>query len=551
MRRLVSAVLAFAAVAPIGAAQEGLPFEARVRGAQEGRTTASKPLSEEEKILLVLSRFTPGATPELVDEVRKTGWSAWFDGQLKADLKESESYNQRILEFETIGLPMKDLFEKYTERVGKDATEAEKREARRRAAIPPRETLAWIMTRAVYSNNVLLESSCDFFRNHLSVSIDKGEVRFLIVDWERQVIFRRALTNFGDILAASAKHPAMLFYLDNFLSRRPPTPEELKAIETRTRKRTGSEERADEAVDIARQRGLNENYARELLELHTLGVDNGYTQQDVIELAKCLTGWTIRCRVEPAFVFDRSMHCGGDKTVLGQVIKAGGVEEGEEVMRRLVAGERTAKFIAWKLCRWFVNDSPDEAMVQRVAKVFSGTNGDLPKVYRAIVDDPLFFTRENFQAKFKRPWEFVISALRVTHADASRLAGLENALQSMNEPLYKCADPTGYYDQAEAWRDPGAMATRWSFATDLVSGRIGGVRVPSSLYDGLPLDKPREWKAILVKKILPIGGISEATSASIDRLVAAELQKNPKATPAKLGASIVAMLLGSPEFQRQ
>jgi hypothetical protein len=179
--------------------------------------------------------------------------------------------------------------------------------------------------------------------------------------------------------------------------------------------------------------------------------------------------------------------------------------------------------------------------------VFLESKGDLPSVIRAIVDDPSFFDRRVFRAKFKRPWEFVVSALRATHAEAGRIVSGENYLEKMNEPLYRCADPTGYYDQAEAWCDPGAMAVRWAFASDLVSGRIGGLKVPSSLYRDLPADRPRAWKEILAARILPVAGIGARTSASIDAVVEAELKKGTK----NLAPAIVAMLLGSPEFQKQ
>lgn len=512
-------------------------------------------LNEDQKILHVLNRFTLGATPELVKEVRAVGIRTWFQRQLKGDVPEPDSFQTLLSKYETLGLTLDELYEKYAERPGKNATPKEKAEARRRAQIPTNEMMAWILLRAVYSNNTVRETNCDFFRNHLSVSIDKGPVRFLVVDWEREVIVKHALGNFGAMLEASAKHPAMLYYLDNALSRRPPTDEELKAIEARVKRRTGSEERAEEAVDLVRQRGLNENYARELLELHTLGVDRYYTQQDVIEVAKCLTGWTIGRKGERAtFRFVPSMHCPGDKMFLGTTIRedrSNPISEGEQVLDILKKHEGTARFLAWKLCRYYVNDTPDEEMVKRVAKVFHATEGDLPRVLLAMIDDPQFFNRENYRTKFKRPFEFVISALRVTRAEITDAHGILRALSMMSEPLYRCADPTGYYDQAEAWKDPGAMAYRWVFASDLANGRIGGVKIPSGFYKDLPPDKPQEWKAVLVDRILPVAGLGRTTSEKLDALIEAEIRKDPKAGPEKVGPVIVAALLGSPEFQKQ
>lgn len=504
-------------------------------------------MSEDEKIRHLLDRFTPGATTTLVEEVRARGRRAWFEDQLRGDLPESGELKRRTAKLETLDLPTSEILARYDRKEGPNATPQEKKEVRRLGALPAGELFQWIVWRSVYGGRHVREAACDFFRNHFSVSVDK-DLRFLLTAWERDVILAKPLGRFGDLLEATARHPAMLVFLDNHLSRRPPTEAELREIEQRVRRQSGSEERAEEAVSIARQRGLNENYARELLELHTLGVDNLYTQQDVIEVAMCLTGWTQRRR-DGSFLFEARMHCPGDKTFLGQTIREdrSGPGEGRQVLDILKRHPATAKFLSWKLCRWFVNDRPDPEMVGRIAEVFLQTDGDLARTLLALVEDPAFYARENLRAKFKRPWEFVVSALRATQADVTGPAGVNQALTAMNEPLYRCADPTGYYDQAEAWCDPGAMAARWAFASDLVAGRIAGVRVPDSLYADLPVDRPSEWREILARKILPAVGIGRETSAHIDRLVA----KKPKGRPSEVGPLIVAALLGAPEFQRQ
>lgn len=539
---MIGTALAWGAVA---LPQDGPP------GATE--TAAEGPLTEDEKIAHLLRRFTPGITADLFAEVKAKGWRPWLQEQLQAQLPESEQFQETLKNFESLGLSLKEIAEKYQERPRKDASPRERAEARRKLQMLAAETLAWVIHRAVSSRNAVRETACDFFRNHFTVSIEKGQVRHTVVDWEKNVIFQNALGNFGEMLEASAKHPAMLIYLDNALSRRPATPEELRALESRVRRRTGSEERAEEAVELEKQRGLNENYARELLELHTLGVDRYYRQQDVIEVAKCLTGWTIE-RGGAGFRFNPRMHCPGDKTFLGQTIpenRKRPIAEGEMVLDILKKHEGTARFLSWKLCRWLVNDEPDESMVKRVAGVFHETGGDLRKVLWAIADDPAFFARENYLAKFKRPWEFVVSALRATGAKLAPIpVGLNRSLTQMNEPLYRCPDPTGYYDQAEAWRDPGALAIRWTFASDLVNGRIPRVTVPAALYDSLPPDRPEEWKGILAARILPGMKLSSTTSSAIDRMVEEERKKR-RATPESVGRVIVAALLGSPEFQKQ
>ncbi|MBL8992230.1 MAG: DUF1800 domain-containing protein [Spirochaetia bacterium] len=534
---------------------------------------AEIPLSQDEKILQLLNRFTPGATPELIQEVKKTGSEIWLKRQLGGQVPENEALLEAVSGFETLNLGLPEIFENYWDRTKKGASPEEVKEMKRKAGIPAREGLTWICLRAVWSSSPVREASADFFRNHFAVSVEKGDVRYFIVDWEREVIMKNSLGRFGDMLARSAHHPAMLFFLDNALSRKPATEEELKRLEVAVHRRTGSEERAVEAVEIAKQRGLNENYARELMELHTLGVDNRYKQDDVINVAKALTGWTIKNGV---FDFNKNMHTPGDKIFLGTTIEENAsdpISEGKDVLDRLARDPGTAHFLSWKLSRWFVSDDPSPALVSRVEKVFLASGGDLPRVYQAITSDPEFYSRKNFRSKFKRPWEYVVSALRVTRAELGGMSGraeniqrnlskeklkselrplgIDGYLVAMNEALYRCADPTGFYDQAEAWRDPGAMATRWSFATELSAGRIAGVKIPSSFYADLPQDNPYAWKEILIQKILPVTGLGAETSRNMDKLIERELASSSKPDPEKLGALITAVLLGSPDFQKQ
>ncbi len=515
------------------------------------------PLTEDERIAQVLNRLTPGPTRELFAGVKASGLAAWLEVQLRGDLPEPRALEGKLAAFPSLGMNAREQHEKYFRPPAREATAEEKKAAKRTADIPARETLQSVLLRGVYSANPLREVAGDFFRNHFSVNIDKKNLRTVLPDWEREVIHQRALGNFGELLEATAKHPCMLMYLDNFLSRKPPTPQELERIEAAVRRRAGPDapDRVTEALDLARQRGLNENYAREIMELHTLGVDNGYVQEDVVNVAKCLTGWTVANRREPAgFRFEARAHCPGDKTVLGQVIpdNAGRpIEEGEAVLRILKTHDGTARFISWKLCVWLVNDDPDPALVARVTEVFRATQGDIPSVLRAVVGDPSFFDRSNFRTKFKRPWEFVLSALRATEADVARGDGLLKALVAMNEPLYRCPNPTGYYDRAEAWRDPGCLAARWSFASDLAGGKIPGVRIPADLYRDLNPKDPRACVDALASRLLPGTGVAPATAERLVRLVHAELEARPRATPAQVGAILAAGILGSPDFQRQ
>ncbi len=502
-------------------------------------------LSDDEKIVHVLNRLTPGATSDLVNEVRKEGLKGWFARQLKGDAREPELLAAALRNLDSLGRDCKEIHDTYDKPIPDGTAEPERRKLEALKIVPARELCTAILLRALYGANPVLEMSCDFFRNHFSVSIDKDEVRFLVTDWDRRVIRRHALGNFGDLLKATAHHAAMLFYLDNHLSRRPPTKSELQMIESEARRTTKSKERGREAVEIARQRGLNENYARELLELHTLGVDRHYTQGDVLMVARCLTGWTICRRPEQwgDFEFNVDVHSTENKTFLGAEVKGKrDPSEGEWVLEVLSRHKGTALFVAAKLCRWLVSDDPDEKMVMRVAKVFNQSVGDLPKTLTAIVEDPDFFKRGHFRAKYKRPWEFVVSALRATKAEVTSFDGIGAALEAMNEPLYRCADPTGYYDQAEAWRDPGSMAIRWAFCSDLVAGRIAGAKIPASFYADVPADAAG-MKTELARRILPVAGIGTQTSQNLDALVSRARKPS--------GPMIVGVLLGSPDFQKQ
>lgn len=523
----------------------------------ERKSSAEKQtgLSEDQRVHHFLNRFTLGATPALMAEVKQMGMRKWLEEQLKGDRPEPESLKQALGKLPSLNMTLGEIADEYVLELEPDATPQQRRQARQLSQLPAKELLDSIVLRGALSNNHLREVGSDFFRNHFAVSLDKGIVELMAVNWERTVIQEGALGNFGEMLDRSAHHPAMLFFLDNHLSCRPATEAEIEAIEKRGRN-------VEKRLEALRQRGLNENYARELLELHTLGVDNYYTQEDVIEVAKCLTGWTITPRRaaklldrDPmSFLFVRDFHCTGDKQVLGTTIKENRDNpeaEGAQVIKLLAAHEGTARFLSWKLCRWFVNDEPDEKMVERVAKVFRDSKGDLPSVYLAIFDDPCFFEQANYLAKYKRPFEFVVSALRATGAEIGNPTILHRQLVEMNESIYRCADPTGYYDQAEAWQDPGAMSLRWKFAYDLARGSFLTVRLPRNFYDDLPESEPAKWKDILARKLLCMP-LSAQTSAALDKLVERkQADTKPRQLRGELGPLLVAGILGSPEFQKQ
>ena len=512
-------------------------------------------LTEDERVLHFLNRFTLGATPELVREVKQAGIRAWLDGQLAEKVEENRYLLKQLETLSSLGLTNRQVMKEYILPLGKDATLKQRQERNRLRNVPRQELRDSVVLRGVYARNHVREVASDFFRNHFTVAVDKGRVREYATEYEREVIRGRVFGSFGDMLLASAKSPAMLVYLDNVVSRRPPTKAELKKIEMRVRLQTKSKEAGLEAVDIAGQRGLNENFARELLELHTLGVDNYYTQRDVENVAMALTGWTVSSdkKLGHVFEFKPAMHCGGDKVFLNAHIarnKKNPEAEGDRILAALIRHKGTARHLSFKLCRFLVHDNPPAELVDRIAAVWTKSKGDLPTVYRAIVADAEFFAPRNYRAKFKRPFEFVVSALRATHAEIRHVQGIHRALAAMSENLYTCKDPTGYYDQAEAWQDPGAFAVRWKFANDLVLGRIPGVTVPAALYDGLRHFKPGRWKEQLIRRLLP-SGLTPRTEAILDAMITRYLEKNPEPRLAQLAPRIAGLILGSPEFQQQ
>jgi uncharacterized protein (DUF1800 family) len=239
-------------------------------------------------------------------------------------------------------------------------------------------------------------------------------------------------------------------------------------------------------------KGLNENYGRELMELHTLGVDGGYTQQDVTEVARAFTGWTIeQPRQGGGFKFDPRRHDDGKKVVLEHVINTGGGQrDGEEVLDVLSTHPSTARFIATKLVRRFVNDTPPAALVARVATRFRETDGDLREVMRTILTSPEFLAGDAYRAKIKTPFEFVVSAVRATDAEVHDAHSLVRQIAELGEPLYQCQPPTGYKDTADAWVNTGALVGRMNFGLALAANRLHGVIVSNTQPDGLELGKP-------------------------------------------------------------
>ena len=535
--------------------------EARIMPPAIGRD-ATQPLSEREKAYHVLNRFAYGPTPGMVDEVVKMGVEKWFETQLANNIEESRVLQTLLSQYDTLTMTTQQVVQKYNPPIPpelslKNRLTTEQRRQRaelERMKYMPREQLKdVVLLRAVYGNNQLKETATQFWRNHFNIDVSKATTLLYGNTYDRDVIRAEALGTFRRMFFKQAMHPAMLVYLDNYISRAVPK-EELWRAARAAYNRSKDYATALDAVDIAKMKGLNENYARELMELHTLGVDNYYSQDDVITLAEAITGWTFnQDRSKPIeFTFRKDMHASGARRLLRARIPANPRNpemEGKQALELLVKHKGTSEFIAYKLCRYYVNDRPSMRMVRRVAAEFRRKNQtDLAATYRAIFRDEEFFDPANYMAKFKVPIEFVSSALRVTNAEVVSCDGLQHALLSMNEPIYQCEDPTGYYDQSDRWNDPGVMAARWQFGVGLGMGWIRGVRIPPSYWEGLEANNPLQWKEVLCKRILPTGH-TDKTDKALEDVIAKYSKFNP--TPEQMGRYIVGILLGSPEFQRQ
>ena len=439
------------------------------------------------------------------------------------------------------------------------------------------------LIRAVYSERQLEQVLVDFWFNHFNVFIGKGADRWLTASYENEAIRPHVLGNFRDLLGAVARHPAMLFYLDNWTStapgvefgRRDMEPYADRAIREQglppggvatlmLRERgmdTGAIERAIERrqryagrssrrpprfadPDEAARRGLNENYARELLELHTLGVDGGYTQQDVVEVARCFTGWTLLpLHAGQGFVYVNELHDRGKKVVLGKTIKGKGLAEGEAVLDMLAAHPSTARFVSEKLARRFVSDDPPASLVDRMADSFLDSRGDIPTVLRTMFYSAEFWAAEYRAAKIKSPFEFVASALRATEADLGARPATLHLLRRMGQAPYGAQPPTGYDDAAEAWVSAGALLDRMKFALGLAADRIPGVS-GSPYPQSSPAENLEDQVAEAGRRLLG----REPSGQTIDAIV--EQFEGPEVLAGR-ERLITGWLLASPEFQRR
>jgi len=420
------------------------------------------------------------------------------------------------------------------------------------------------LLRAIYSERQLDEVMTDFWFNHFNVFINKGADRVLLTNYEQDVIRPRALGKFEDLLVATAKSPAMLFYLDNWLS---VGPNSMQALGIPARGPYGPRRYPPfprPNPNAKRKSGLNENYGRELMELHTLSVNGGYSQRDVTEVAKVFTGWTIDKPNEGGgFKYDPRMHEPGPKFVLGHHIKPKGEDEGRGVLHMLATSPQTAHFISLKLAQRFVADDPPPALVERMVKTFQKKKGDIREVLSTLFHSPEFWADGAYRAKMKTPLEFVASAVRATGAEVEDAIPLAGRLNNMGMPLYGAQPPTGYSMKAETWVNSSALLNRMNFALALTAGKVRGVKVDAAQLAGGPPPPPDAALTLSTMEVkLLAADVSKQTHDSIEAQIAPAKnvgsEPKDKAAPRKADAArlpdasmIAGLLLGSPEFQRR
>ena len=566
-------------------------------------------LSETEQIIHVLNRLAYGTRPGDIERVKTIGIPAYIEEQLFPETIPDPIAEEKLAEYEIVGMAFGELVaydhpssssmsyrrrqnvqqrarlaeEMMAEETSSGGAQNLDREkaARRNLLNPdisgeiilknqPESGLELIdvrLLRAIYSERQLLEMMVDFWANHFNVFFRDF---YLSADYTQNAIRPNALGKFEDLLVATATHPAMMFYLDNWLSSAP-----VEVVKKRLARghavSPGNTERRSLAMRKRRQffdqaTGLNENYARELMELHTLGVDGGYTQEDVIQVAKSFTGWTVAGmsggEPEGEFMFDPLLHEGGDKVVLGETISSGGMDEGMRILKMLAQHPSTARFISTKLVRRFVADDPPEEIIEVASHAFTRTGGDIREVLRAIFTSPDFFSPEYYFGKVKKPIELVASAMRAVSADIdggsfATMSYLNRVTRRMGEPLYRHLAPDGFPDVASAWISTNTLYLRMEFAIDLSTGKIPDVRVDIDAAHSLiqQLDFPEQTSSQFagVRSLAQQMGdvmMQSSEMMQVDMMQRPESSsQSQEIVDTRVLATVVA--LGSPRFQNR
>jgi len=562
---------------------------------QRGERKSAMP--DDQRIAHVLSRLTFGARPGDFERVKAMGIDVFITQQLDADSIDDTGAIAKLKKLPTLGMATPVIIEQYTPpkpavvpspspakasdnvtapaqkaiaeapqsaNPGMPAMQNEMQNAKKEDAggtpalpaakpTPPPKNPYMVITdlqrakllRAVYSERQLYEVIVDFWENHFSIFANKDDDRYLLTSFDRETIRPFVMGRFRDLLGATAHSPAMLYYLDNWRSSVPrPYPA-----------------KGDKPAGV--DGGLNENYARELMELHTMGVDGGYTQKDVQEVARCFTGWTIeKPNQEGLFLYRPGLHDNGDKIVLGhKILAGGGIADGERVLDILATHPATARFIATKLARRFISDDPPNSAIDRATEVFLKTDGSIRETLRALITSPEFFAATTYRAKLRSPFEYVAAAMRALNADTDGDRPVLDAIGRMGQPVFGRITPDGYADRADQWLSSGAMVGRFNFASALATNRIKGTKIDfEKLLSGIdPANKVQvasrlaqltfassETRTELEKVLVspPPGAIVAPSSAPNLSVSYAQAARN-------YISDLITLLIGSPEFQQR
>jgi len=562
----------------------------------------------------LLSRLTFGARPNDVDEVIKMGLGKWVEKQLDASFS-NDLLNAKLQDYETLKMDNETIVNTYlnagqvvklsqkagflnkdsVDKINKPEYREEIKKLMEQQGLKApgelvRQTINQKIIRAVYAENQLQELLTDFWFNHFNVSQTKGQSQPYILTYERDAIRPNVIGKFEALLTATAQHPAMLYYLDNATS---VSDDNRFATRMMRNNKLGNKNKRS---------GLNENYAREVMELHTLGVDGGYTQQDVTEVARALTGWTVRPMikgtaavklmdgidksmmnkqgfvVQDDFLFRANKHDEGEKKILGNQFPAnGGYKEGLEVLHLLAVHPSTAKFICTKLAIRFVTDTPSMALIDKMTEAFKLSKGDIKAVLISMLNSSEFWKKDVVRSKIKSPFELVISAVRATNAKVYQPFQLYNWSSRMGQKFYSYQAPTGFPDNASFWVNSGSLLNRMNFGLAFASQKIPGISTdlmalnnnhePESVEDALNIfsnllmpERDQEENKKRLKSMLIDGDLSRKVSEAVNKTAVLNeedsvemIQTNTpmQMKPVAQVAHVVGIILGSPEFQRK
>lgn len=562
-------------------------------------------LNDREAAAHLVSRFSFGAKPNEIDAILKIGLEDWFKQQLNGELNDA-ALNDKLAGYESLKMTNEEIVKTYPKGgqvlkmaikdgiIDRDSAKADKKDYKKevkgymdeKGIKPQAELLRQLVNQkvltAAYSNNQLREVLTDFWFNHFNVAASKGGVQQFVTSYERDVIRPNVLGKFETLLLATAKSPAMLTFLDNtkstvneenatgdqmkFAKRRQKMVEGLQEKMIEGMKDTAAQRNAQGKIKKPKMQGLNENYAREIMELHTLGVDGGYTQSDVTQAARVLTGWSLNPMIEYGikpkrmpnqkqldragivyddnFLFAANKHDLGEKKVLGTTFPAGGkYEEGVKLIHLLATHPSTAKFISKKLAVRFVSDAPPQSLIDKMAKTFLEKDGDIKEVLTVMVNAPEFWAKDALREKTKSPFELAISSIRATAAEIIAPIQLYQWVNKMGQKLYNYQAPTGFPDKGQYWINTGSLLNRMNFGLALASGRIPGVKLdllalnnnhePESAEDAL-----RKYSRIL----MPERNVEETVKRLTPMLNDPELQKKVDEAAGKTTTSKTAIM---------